>query len=426
MAAMVRLPRVPPGTDERAMRGEAVEEVPEDVARWATGPGLPVIAEVAAALDDGADVLRVGTRLRRTLDPPRAAFATAAAATRLRAVAAGIEGADELVLTREALEQASHPAAAAWRAARAAAAAGEHAPPVQDRCAGTGGDAVALARHGPVLAVERDPGRAVLAAHRADVLGVPVEVRVGDALDPDLACDGAVVHADPDRRDGRGRRAHRLADHAPSVAALLAATTAAAGQLVTVTPGLAWDDPDIPADAEVVFLQHGRQLLEAVLCRGTARAAGARATAVLLDAGVERSRATDQRERLHRGPVAAHLVLPGAAAVRARLHDELGAEAGAHRVAEHRALLTVDTPPPPSPWFDVERVVAVTAPRPASVREALPVDRRVAVLLHGLDVDVPGFLRDLGGPPTGPEDVRVHLVRRDEDAVAIITEPVTV
>lgn len=399
-----------------------MEEVPEDVARWATGPGLAVIDDVAAALAAGEDVLQVGTRLRRTLDASRAAFATAAAETRRRAVELGVPGADRLVLTREALEQASHPAAAAWRAARASGAV-RSGPDrrLQDRCAGTGGDAVALARHGPVLAVERDAGRAVLAAHRAAVLDVPVEVLVGDALDPGVACDGTVVHADPDRRDAHGRRARALGQHQPGVAALLTATAAADGRLVTVAPGVAWDDPELPPAAEIVFLQHGTDLLEAVVCTGTAATAGVRATAVLLDAGLERSRTSGERERLDVGPVGTHLLRPAAAAVRARLHDELGADLGARRVADRRALLTSDGPPAQTPWFAVEEVLAVTSPRAAAVRAALPADRRVEVVLHGMDVDVRRFLRDLGAPPTGPDDVRVHLVRRDDDAVAVVT-----
>ena len=401
-----------------------MEVVPEDVAVWAVGPGLAVIAEVAAALDAGGDVLAVGTRLRRTLTADRAAFATAAAETRLRAVAAGVPHANELVLTRESLEQASHPAAAAWRAGRAAEGlAGASDPVLQDRCAGTGGDAVALAAHAPVLALERDPGRAVLAAHRAAVLGRPVDVRVGDALDPSWSCDGAVVHADPDRRDDHGRRARRLRDHGPPVGELLTACAGAAGRLVTVAPGLAWDDPDLPDDAEVVFLQHGRQLLEAVVCSGTATTPGVRATAVLLDVGEVRGRGPEPPSHLPVGPVGAHLLRPAAAAVRARVHDELGAAVGARRVADHRALLTTDDLPPPSPWWDAERVVAVTTPRPAAVAAALPPERRVEVVLHGIDVDVRAFLRDAGRPATGPDDVRVHLVRRDDDAVAIVTEP---
>ena len=417
MGSMVRLS----GTWTHDGRAE-MEEVPVDVARWAVGAGLPVIAEVAASLRDGDDVLAVGTRLRRTVDPARAAFVTMAAATRLRAVAAGVPGAEDLVLTREALEQASHPAAAAWRARRAALGRSTATDDVvQDRCAGTGGDAVALAEHGPVLALERDPGRAVLAAHRAAVLGAPVVVRVGDALDPAWRCRGAVVHADPDRRDARGRRARTLAQHHPPVAELVTATRAAAGRLLTVAPGVAWDDPALPLGAEVVFLQHGRDLLEAVLCTGAAARGGVRATAVLLEAGETLHRGTKPRARLEVGPVGTHLLRPATAAVRARLHDGLGARVGARRIAEHRALLTSDEAPPTSPWFDVEPVLAVTTTSADSVRSVLPADARVEVLLHGLDVDVARFLRDLGGPATGPDDVRIHLVRRDDDAVAIVT-----
>lgn len=426
MGRMVRLQARRAATIPRPT-GDEVEQVPEGVARWAVGAGRSVIAEVTAALGAGEDALAVGTRLRERIEPDRAAFATAAAATRLRAIDQGIPGADQLVLTRESLEQASHPAAAAWRAERAAAALDAAGDPVlQDRCAGTGGDAVALAAHAPVLAVERDPGRAVLAADRARVLGVPVEVRVGDALDPVIACDGAVVHADPDRRDATGRRARTLRSHGPAVGRLLVATAGAAARLVTVAPGVAWDDPDLPTDAEVVFLQHGGQLLEAVLCTGAARTPGARATAVLLGAGVQRTRPVGEREVLPTGPVRACLLEPAAALVRARLHDQLGRELGAHRIATRLALLTSTELPPASPWYQRERVEAVLPARPEALREHLrgDTDRRVEVVLHGMQVDVRRWLRHAGSPATGPQDLRVHLARTDDGAVAVVTTPV--
>lgn len=398
-----------------------------EVARWAVGEGRSVIAEVAAALAGGEDALAVGTRLRARVEPDRAAFATAAAETRLRAIDQGIPGADRLVLTRESLEQASHPAAAAWRAERAASALAAASDPVlQDRCAGTGGDAVALAAHAPVLAIERDPGRAVLAADRARVLSVPVEVRVDDALDPAIGCDGAVVHADPDRRDVTGRRARSLRSHGPPVGALVAATTAAAGRLVTVAPGVAWDDPDLPAGAEVAFLQHDGQLLEAVLCTGAARTRGVQATAVLLGAGVERTRRVGEREVLPTGPIGACLVDPVPALVRARLHDELGREVEAHRIATRLALLTCPELPPASPWYRREQVEAVLPARPGALREHLRGhgERRIEVVLHGIHLDVRQWLREAGSPPTGPHDLRVHLVRADDGAVAVLTAPV--
>lgn len=402
-----------------------MEEVDEAVARWAVGPGRAVVDALVERLREGDDVLRVGTALRADgVAPHRAAFATAAAVTRLAAIAQGLPGAPDLVLTREALEQASHPAAAAWRAGRAAAAAADvGAARLQDRCAGTGGDAVAMAAHRPVLAVERDPGRAVLAADRAAVLDVDVEVVVADALDPGLPTTGEVVHADPDRRDASGRRARRLGDHGPAVPRLLAATHDAAGRLVTVAPGVAWDDPDLPADAEVVFLEHDGRLVEAVLCTGAARQDQARATAVLLATGEQRSRAVGDRDRLPVGGIGSHLLVPSTAAVRARLHDRLGREAGARRVADRRALLTCDHDPGASPWLVRERVEAVLPARPRALRDHLRdhPDRRVELVLHGVDADPQAWLRAAGGPPTGPDDLRVHLVRRDDDAIAVCT-----
>lgn len=400
-----------------------MEAVPEQLARWAVGEGRGAIDEAAALLADGADELAVGTELRRRLDPARAAFASAAAATRLRAVAQRVPGAAELVLTREALEQASHPAAAAWRASRAAVAATDADRRTQDRCAGTGADAVALAEHRPVLAIERDPGRAVLAADRARVLGRDVEVVCGDALAPTPSSAGAVVHVDPDRRDHLGRRARRLAQHGPAVAALLEATREALGHLVTVAPGVAWDDPDLPAGAEVVFLQHGRDLLEAVLCTGAARPAGARATAVLLDRGAQRSRGPGEVDELPVGDPGGLLLTPAPALVRARLHDEVGRELGARRLATRSALLTCDELPLDDTWVGVERIEAILPGRPRAVRDHLRTlpDRAVELVLHGVRTDVRSWLRAAGDPPTGPDDLRVHLLRRDHDTVAVLT-----
>lgn len=394
-----------------------MEQVPVDLARWAVGAGTAAIDRATVLLAQGRDDLAVATALRVDLPPDRAAFALSAAHARRRAVADGVPGAERLVLTRESLEQASRPVVAAWRARRAAAVGA----PLQDWCAGTGGDAAALAAHAPVDAVERDPGRAVLARHRAAVLGLPVTVHVGDALGPLLDPTGAVVHADPDRRDAAGRRARRLAHHTPAPAALLAAASGAAGTVLVVAAGVAWDDPQLPEGAEVAFVAVGDDLVEACLLGGDVAAPGVRARAVLLPDGHEVTRGSDPATRRPPGEPGEWLLRPHPAAVRARVHDELGAAAEAWPVARRRALLTCDRPPPDSPWWRVERVLSVVPARARAVRDVLPADRRVEIVLHGLDADPTAFLRSLGRPSTGPDDVRVHLVRRDDDAVAIVT-----
>lgn len=404
-----------------------MEQVDVALARWATGSGAAVVDDATAALDRGEEELTVASRLRRSVEPDRAAFALTAAVARRRARLAGVDGAERLVLTREALEQASAPAVASWRAAHVVArrdALGGGGPLV-DLCGGTGADAVALAAlGGTVVAVERDPGRAVLLEHRAAVLGLPVEVVVGDALDPPIPLRGRVVHADPDRRDARGRRARSLGQHVPPVGDLLAATEdrGAAWSFVTVAPGVAWDDPALPVDACVSFVELDGRLVEAVVERGGPTP---RARAVRLPEGAVAIRA-DDRTRLPVGEVGTHLLLPGPALVRARLHDELGARHGARRLAARRALLTVDDPVD-DPWFACEQVLATLAPRPQALRAWLRSPNGadaaaggVEVLTHGVDEDPVRFLR-AAGAPTGPHGVRVHLVRLDSGATAVVT-----
>ena len=406
-----------------------MEQVDVALARWAVAEGSAVVEEATAALASGEDVLAIATRLRRTHAPDRAAFALTAATARRRAIADGVPGAERLVLTSEAAAQASHPAVAAWRASavveewRRVGAPGR----IVDLCGGTGADATAIAAAGaPVVAVERDPGRAVLLAHRASVLGVDVEVVVGDALAPPVALAGAVVHADPDRRDGRGRRARSLASHGPPVGALLrvAADAGSSACFVTVAPGVAWDDPDLPEDVGVSFVEVGGDLVEAVL----ATAGEHRARAVDLSSGLVRAGVGDgDRRLLPVGPVGSHLLVPAVSLVRARLHDEVGAGHGARRLARRRSLLTADRAVE-DPWLRCERVVATVPARPAGLRawlhggaeETSRARRGVEVLVHGLDVDPTTFLC-AAGAPTGPHGVRLHLVRRDEDAVGIVT-----
>jgi hypothetical protein len=371
--------------------------------------------------------------------------------------------AEQLLFTRTGLEQASDPAVAAWRAARIAsvAAGGSPAedPPrevvgarrVWDLGAGIGGDTLAIARAsgGPVVAVDRDAARLELLRHNADVWGLEVAVQHADALAvrPGPA---DLVHADPGRRRADGRRIRRLADHQPPVGALLAAHPDVAGHAIVLSPGVDLDDPDLPPDAELEFVAVDGQLVEAVAWRGALAVPDRAATATLLarpphDAASASAAASATpaasagtghtaehvsigRDRGHRsalpvGPVGHHLVEVAAPAVRARVHDVIGASIGARRLAQRRALLTCDDRPPASPWYVARPVLAVLPARPRVVRRWLR-DRDVPPLelaVHGLEVDVAAWWRELGRPPRGPTGWRLALVRLDDGAVAIVT-----
>lgn len=401
-------------------------ELPLDVARWLVGDeGLAAVADATARLDDGVEPADLPVRLARDtrMDVARRAAVTAAATARVRARGRWAD-ADRLVFTRTALEQASDPAVSAWRARRFA-----EAPAVEDRAAGVGGDALALAATGvPVTASDTDASRLVLLAHNARVRDVAIDTVVADALVTPPPRHGP-VHVDPARRVGE-RRVRRLADHRPSVPALLAhleATRAGAGVAVVTSPAVDLGDPDLPLDAELELVQLGRDLVEAVLWTGDLRTPGAEATATLLtpDGQLRATRARGARgARLPVGSPGEVVVDVAPAAVRARLHDELGAEIGARRVATRRALLTADEAPPTSPWWQVRPIVAVLPARASAVRrwlEAAPT-RPVELVRHGLDVDLRRFATALGRPPTGPDGWRVELVRTDDGALALVTE----
>lgn len=381
-----------------------MDDVDAATARWlVSDEGAALLDETRASIHRGDDVLAVGTRLRaRGIPPARAAALTAVAS---------IEG--QLLGDPVAVQQASHPVVASWRARRFRGSA-----LVVDLCAGIGGDAIAISGAAArVVGIERDPARATFLAANAATAGAAVDTVVGDALRPPVGLSGH-VHVDPGRRH-QGRRARRLADYRPAVSALDAVTAGARGRGIVVSPAVDLDDPDLP-DGELEFIEVDGALVEATVWTGDTRAGDA--TATVLPEGVTRTR-HGAPEHLHVGGVGEWLVEPSAAAVRARLHDDVGREVGAWRIARRRALLTSDVEPPSSPWLRARRVAAVLAARDRSVRDWLRTadERPVEVATYGLDVDPEAFWRAIGRPARGPAGWRIDLVRLDDGAAAIVS-----
>lgn len=392
------------------------------VAAWLVSTaGLGCLAAVTRQLDEGREPLAIGSELRRRgVAAERAAAATAAASARRRARVRW-DDADRLVLLPDALEQASDPAVAAWRAGRFTDA--EH---IWDLCSGVGGDALALARHAPVTALDRDLARLVLLRHNAAVRKAPIVVVAADATTPPTRVDGA-VHADPSRRRAAGR-VRRLGEYQPSVPVLRDRWRHAEGMAIVLSPAVDLGDPGLPAGGELEFLQVGSTLLEAVWWAGTlAGESSSRRrlmTASLVDHGVRRH--GPARHELEVGALGGWLLEMAPAAVRARCHDELGADVGARRLARSRALLTTVADPGPSPWWQRWRVEADLAPRPKQVRRWLRTadDAPLEIAVHGLKTHPDAWWRELGRPARGPQGRRLHLVRTDDGARCIVTRAV--
>ncbi len=247
-----------------------------DIAWLQTPPGGRAAADAAAALTAGTPLLEVVERLRRGLEPAQARAAVALAEGRRVAARKFPEG-ERLWCDRAAAEQATSETVARWTAARFAGTRR-----VVDAGCGMGGDALALAAHAPVVAVDRDPARLAMAAANAAGrgLGTRVATRAGDAADVSAA-DGDAAWLDPSRRDARGRTLDPRRWSPPlDVAVAIAARFPAAG--IKLAPGI--DLALLPAGAEVEFVSLDGDLVEAVAWLG--RLARGRRRATVLPAGV--------------------------------------------------------------------------------------------------------------------------------------------
>lgn len=138
--------------------------------------------------------------------------------------------AEQLWLTRTGVEQATHPLIAAHKAKRFPSDT-----PVLDLCSGIGCDTAALARRGPVTAIDNDEAMQQRCAWNFDVWGLKhPEFQTTDVRELDLK--EKLIHVDPDRRCGRPRPVKRLEQYCPDLTWMQTATTTAAGGAIKIGP----------------------------------------------------------------------------------------------------------------------------------------------------------------------------------------------
>jgi THUMP domain-like/RNA cap guanine-N2 methyltransferase len=235
--------------------------------------GRELLARLADSQADSRP-LALAERLRREFPADLVALAMAQQELR-ESAAAKFSRAGEMLFTRGGYEQSSSEAIARYRAARLAGAGRDAGRHVADLCCGIGGDLIALAGVGEVLAVDRDEAHASLALHNAAVYGVADRVTavVSDVRDVRLA-GLAAVFIDPARRSGPGTasagsspagpvRRFRAGLSEPPLDWCAALTGQVAAVCVKAAPGLPADL--IPPGWEAEFVAEGRDLKEAVL-----------------------------------------------------------------------------------------------------------------------------------------------------------------
>ena len=347
-----------------------------DVAFLRSPAGAAALAAAAALPLTPSSRLSDVAALRRVVGEWAAAVLETAVLRR-RAVTKLDSGA-EWLFTDDALQQATPSAVAAHRAGRLAGR------DVHDVTCSVGADLAALitvARR--ALGSDVDVVRLAMAAHN-----VPGAALVrADAVAP--VSRGAVLLADPARRDRAGRRRWHPSDLMPPLDELVAA---AAGRdlVVKAAPGL--DRGAVPWAAEVELVSLDGGVREAALWSPGLATPGVGCRATVLSSRGPGWTVTDADpdDAAVREP-GEWLVDPDGAVVRAGLVCHYAARHGLGQLDERIAYLTGDAPPPGTRAF---RVLEHGRYTEKALRAML---RRheagaVEILVRGLDVD-PNTLR---------------------------------
>lgn len=380
-----------------------------EVARWLVSDDATRWLDLADAQADPGS-LAAASLLRRSLPAERAAAVLDQAVLHRRGAAK--TGGRLRFLTTAGLEQATRWDVATWRAERFVAAG---ARTVVDLGCGLGLDALAMTQAGlSVVAVERDPVIAELA--RGNVRG---EVRVGDAetLAGELLADRATaVYCDPARRTARGRT-WDVADLSPSWEFVVGLLDGSRPACVKLGPGV--PHRLLPEAAEVTWVSHDGDAVEASVWAGPGAVSGRRA-AVLLPSGAELVAGSPAPPV---GEVGRWLVEPDPAVIRSGAGATLATRHGLRAVAEGVAYLTGSARPDVGPYGTVFEVLEVL-PYDVRTLRTWVAEQRVGTLeikKRGVELDPAVLRRQL--KPTGkaaatlvvtptPMGVRVLVVRR--------------
>lgn len=313
--------------------------------------------------------------------------------------------AGEMLFEREALEQATSEILARYHAGRFPGGV-----LVADLSAGIGGDTMAIAERGPVLAFERDGARADLLRHNLDIVDPESVVIAGDALALEWSFDYAF--ADPARRVD-GRRTLDPGSFAPDPGVVAQRMRGLALGLIKLSPLLA--DPYLEGlGVGLEFVGRAGECPEALVHCG--RAAEAGRWAVLAESG-DRFVAGPMPET---GPLDRFLFDAHPCAVRAhalgelaRTHGLIGSGTTAGFLTGPREVI--------SPWLRAYEVVEVSPFDRKRLRQRIrELDGRVQevkVRGHRLDADQERRGLDSGGS----RPLTIVIFRAEEGMRAAIT-----
>jgi len=294
--------------------------------------GTPAIWERIAPGDSHSVALQAALRQEFPAEVVRAALTL----TDLRQQArARFTHADEMWFDRTRLEQATQEMVARHKAQRFAACAGKT---VLDLCCGAGADAIAIAQHAQVKAVDMSPLATWFAQRNAEVYGVSsnIQTLVSDVEKVDIT--GQFVHLDPDRRT-QGQRQVRLEFGSPGLPYLQALTKTAAGGAIKVSPASNFGGKFI--DCEVELVSVSGECKEATIWFGQLRQPAPFRATILPHGASIAGDPWEYRPRIE--PLKKYLFDPDPAVVRSGLVDCVGDSLDLRRLDDAEEYLTGET-----------------------------------------------------------------------------------
>ena len=235
-------------------------------------------------------------------------------------------------LDRQGLEQSTAEAVSRYKAQR-------FEGPVWDLCCGIGSDAVSLAAHCDVMAVDVNPAACLRTEWNAEAYDVSGRIRTQCADVMQLDGLEGLVHIDPDRRAGSSGRVSRIEDYVPGLDFLRTLMPRCRGGAIKISPASNFGGKFPDTEIELISL-HGECKEATVWFGSLARESLFRAT--VLPAG-ESIAGHPLEVLVPVVPLGAYLYDPDPAVVRSGLVDVLADRLGLGRLDAAEEYLTSDT-----------------------------------------------------------------------------------
>jgi hypothetical protein len=405
-----------------------------EIVDWLQTPhGQSAIEMASNARIAGVDALTVASRLERELGLPSSYRSAASLQAELRLKLTARWGATpQWLLTRDGIEQATHPLIRQWRAQTLAELGIQS---IADLGCGLGFETESFTQAGiKVRAVERDVETAAIAG--LNLHGLEARVDVFDVVEDSEALETLLaevdaVFVDPARRDqaaartidGRtGNRVSDPSDWSPSWEWVCELGESKPKLVAKVAPGI--DHDLLPEGTHTTWFAIRGGLAEAsVWWPGFGLPAGR--SAIALDRFGEMAR-IDSTHATHNDitNIKKFILDPSPAVTRSGLVTQLAAMTHGSRIDEHLGYLTSAEEPEDSPLFVTYEVIEEMPFHEKAVHHALVAcgARDVQISARGYRGDIDALTKSLKRGLTGDKVISILLARVGDSITAILAQ----